>query len=59
MNKSELLNKLHTILAQLEQKDVAGAEADLKLLIEDIKNIEMERTVTPINHKIHHVDGGW
>jgi len=59
MNKSELLKQLHNILAQLEKKDVSGAEVDLNLLIEDIKNIEMEHTVTPINRKIHHVDGGW
>jgi hypothetical protein len=25
----------------------------------DIKHIEQERTVTSINRKIHHVDGGW
>jgi hypothetical protein len=59
MNKSELLNRLHTILAQLEQKDVVGAEADLNILIEDVKNIEQQSTVTSINRKIHHVDGGW
>jgi hypothetical protein len=59
MNKSELLNRLHTILAQLEQKDVVGAEEDLNILIEDVKNIEQQSTVTSINRKIHHVDGGW
>jgi hypothetical protein len=28
-------------------------------LIVDIKHTEQERTVTSINRKIHHVDGGW
>jgi uncharacterized membrane protein len=59
MNKTELLNRLHTILTQLEQKDVSSAKADLTVLIVDIKHIEQERTVTSINRKIHHVDGGW
>jgi hypothetical protein len=59
MNKTELLNRLNRILAQLTQKDVSSAKADLTVLIVDIKHIEQERTVTSINRKIHHVDGGW
>jgi hypothetical protein len=46
-------------LTQLTQKDVSSAKADLTVLIVDIKHIEQERTVTSINRKIHHVDGGW
>lgn len=59
MNKTELLNRLNRILAQLTQKDVSSAKADLTVLIVDVKHIEHEHTVTTINHKIHHVDGGW
>jgi hypothetical protein len=59
MNKTELLNRLNRILAQLKQKDVSGAKADLTVLIVDVKHIEQESTVTSINRKIHHVDGGW
>ena len=59
MNKTELLNRLNKILTQLTQKDVSSAKADLTVLIVDIKHTEQERTVTSINHKIHHVDGGW
>jgi translation initiation factor IF-2 len=59
MNKTELLNRLNKILTQLTQKDVSSAKADLTVLIVDIKHIKQERTVTSINHKIHHVDGGW
>lgn len=59
MNKTELLNKLNRILTQLTQNDVSDAKADLTVLIVDIKHIKQERTVTSINRKIHHVDGGW
>jgi hypothetical protein len=59
MNKTELLNRLNKILTQLTQKDVSSAKADLTVLIVDVKHTEQERTVTTINRKIHHVDGGW
>ena len=59
MNKIELLNRLNRILTQLTQKDVSSAKADLTVLIVDVKHTEQEHTVTTINRKIHHVDGGW
>ena len=56
IDRKEILKVLHSIESQLDQKNMAGAQADLGLLIQWINDsLEMDS----LDKKMQHTDGGW
>jgi len=56
IDRKEILEVLHSIESQLEQKNIGGAQADLGLLIQWM-NDSLE--TDSLDKKIQYTDGGW
>jgi hypothetical protein len=56
IDRKAILDVLLSIESQMDQKNMAGAQADLGLLMQWI-NDSME--IDSLDKKIQHTDGGW
>ena len=57
MDRKKILEMLYSIEAQMDQKNMAGAQADLGLLIEWL-NLDQQE-MDALGKEIQHTDGGW
>lgn len=57
MDRKKILDVLYSIESQMDQKNMAGAQADLGLLIEWLTLDQQE--MDSLGKEIQHTDGGW